>query len=289
MLTEPALSSTSVTPRRDGTVVLVVPCYNEAHRLDVAAFTRALEDWSVLRLVFVDDGSVDGTLARLHELAMRIPSRVSVLALPENVGKAEAVRRGLLYALDGGVGLVGYWDADLATPLSAARDFSDVLASAPACAVVLGARVRLLGRRIDRRPLRHYLGRLFATGASVALGLAVYDTQCGAKLFRATDGLRAALDRPFLSRWVFDVELLARLRSGDGDETFYEYPLLQWRDVAGSKLSAWSAARAGVDLVRIWAKYREGETLVKRPSRRGAQPTRVSLSDAPLPAPTDPR
>ena len=80
-------------------VTLVVPCYDEARRLDVAAFVRALDAWPALRLLFVDDGSTDDTRAVLDGLAAARPARASVLALPRNGGKAGAVWAGLRHAL----------------------------------------------------------------------------------------------------------------------------------------------------------------------------------------------
>ena len=75
----------------------------------------------------------------------------------------------------------------------------------------------MMGTDIRRSAVRHYTGRLFATAGSLVLGVPVYDTQCGAKAFRVTDALRAALAEPFVSRWAFDVEVLGRLlRSTDG-------------------------------------------------------------------------
>ena len=109
--------------------------------------------------------------------------------------------------------------------------------------VLLASRVLLLGRVIDRSNVRHYLGRIFATAASLTLGIGVYDTQCGAKLLRRAQ-LAAAISEPFLSRWAFDVELLGRLLVGSAavpgvpvGRTPRE-PLLAWRDVPGSKFQA---------------------------------------------------
>jgi len=127
---------------------------------------------------------------------------------------------------------------------------------------VMGARVRLLGREIERRLYRHIYGRLFATAVSRMLSLPIYDSQCGAKLFRVGPELRHALARPFLSRWIFDVELLARLveytAGSEPDLTarIYEVPLRQWRDVAGSKVRATDAARAIRELGGIGRRYR---------------------------------
>jgi hypothetical protein len=126
----------------------------------------------------------------------------------------------------------------------------------------MGARVRLLGNNIRRRPIRHYLGRAFATLASLALRLPVYDTQCGAKFFRRTKALEAALATPFVSRWGFDVELIGRLLCSQPgipsltEDRFTEVPLRRWEDVKGSKLRLRDVFRMGIDLGRIWLELR---------------------------------
>jgi len=241
------------------TLSLIVPCYNEADRLDTGTFLSALTRHPSLSLVFVDDGSRDDTRRVLGAICARGGERAQMLALDTNVGKAEAVRRGILHALKRNPRLFGYWDADLATPLEALPDFLAVLAKRPEIDVVLGARVQLLGRRILRRSKRHYSGRIFATGASLVLGLPVYDTQCGAKIFRACDNTRAAFLMPFRSRWVFDVEIIERYlracgRAGEAAERIYELSLHQWTDVPGSKLSAAQMLGAGLDLAALYGR-----------------------------------
>ncbi len=241
---------------------IVVPCYNEAERLDTAAFLAFAARREEVRFLLVNDGSTDATLEVLEGLARARPGQFAVLHLEQNQGKAEAVRQGILQALIDEPETVGYWDADLATPLEAIDQLKAVLSSDPRLRIVMGARVKLLGRSIERRALRHYLGRIFATAASTVLGLPVYDTQCGAKLLRVCDETRALFLRPFCSRWVFDVELLARFvrgRSAEGrrpaEQAIYEYPLHQWRDVAGSKVRPRDFFKAFFELSRIYWRY----------------------------------
>jgi dolichyl-phosphate beta-glucosyltransferase len=237
---------------------LVVPCFNEAARLHVEAFRTALATYPDLSFSFVDDGSTDDTRAVLEGIAAAEPGRVNIVGLPANAGKGEAVRRGLLAAFDDGATIAGYLDADLATSIVEMMRLGGVLASRDVD-VVLGSRVSMLGRDIDRSRLRHYLGRLFASAASILLDLAVYDTQCGAKIFRRTAALVAGLRDPFLSRWAFDVELLGRLVIGAPGvpglhpSRILEEPLEAWRDVRGSKVALPHMARTSLDLVRIGA------------------------------------
>jgi len=245
---------------------LVVPCYNEAERLDDAAFASLADEHT--SLLFVNDGSTDATEARLRALAAR-DHRISVVSLPQNRGKAEAVRVGLQRAHHGQSAIVGYVDADLAMPASEIRRLLERFRSIDA-ALLLGSRVALLGREITRSPGRHYLGRVFASTASLVLGLRVYDTQCGAKFFRVSPALEAALEEPFVSRWIFDVELLGRLSIGTRSApavdvgAMVEEPLWVWRDVTGSKLRGRAMFGAATDLVRVAADLARRRALNRR-------------------------
>jgi len=238
-------------------LTVVVPCYNEAGRLDGGRFLTFAAELPGLRFLFVDDGSTDSTKGVLDELQRRAPDSIRVLSLGANVGKSEAVRRGCLQAFESQCDYVGYWDADLATPLGEIPRFLALLDSKPAVLMVMGSRVCLLGRSVHRTWIRHYLGRAFATVASVVLQLPVYDTQCGAKVFRVHPATVGVFQEPFISRWLLDVEIIQRLKQRtsltacrDGT-AFYELPLEVWEDVAGSKLSCGQAAVAVRDLARV--------------------------------------
>ena len=248
--------------KEHGPVGLVMPCFNEAARLDPAGLCEALRVRPWLHLLVVDDGSTDATPSRLEALREAAPpGQVSILTLERNQGKAEAVRRGLLTLLArGGFDALGFWDADLSTPLSAVDRLWGALAEDPRRELVLGSRVRLLGRPVERRALRHYGGRVIATLISLGLDLPVYDSQCGAKLLAVTPGLPSLLERPFSSRWLFDMELLSRwLHAHPGDawvHGLYEVPLPTWVHATGSKLAPVDALRAPLDVLAISLRHR---------------------------------
>lgn len=240
---------------------IVVPCYNEAKRLEPELFRAYLSERSEVSFFFVDDGSTDRTLEVLEALRAGHEDRIHVVRQSPNAGKAEAVRRGMNEACAAGFELAGFWDADLATPLSSIGSFLDLLTARPEIQMIFGARVQLLGREIRRLPIRHYLGRIFATAVSTMLRLPIYDTQCGAKIFRVTPMLRQALEDPFITKWVFDVEMLARflvyLRKDYRAlaRAVYEYPLEKWVDVAGSRVKPTDFFKAFLDVWRIWRAY----------------------------------
>ena len=279
---------------REVDVEIVVPCYNEAARLRVADFVAFARDPETrARLLFVNDGSTDGTLEVLRKARRKCPERIDVLNLASNVGKAEAVRLGMNRACgDAAVAepvrpppsFVGFWDADLATPLDHVRLFRDVFGDRPETDMVFGARVGLLGRDIRRSARRHYVGRVFATLASLALRMPVYDTQCGAKLFRADGDLRAALSEPFDTRWVFDCELIGRYaslrRARDDAEDHEEVPSELGRlgiGLAHARVAAVGEVDAGAPLVGEGAA--EHARLGDRAQRR-ARRVRVHAHDA---------
>jgi dolichyl-phosphate beta-glucosyltransferase len=249
-------------------IAVVVPCYNEEQRLNPFAFHRFLADSPRCRLVFVNDGSKDGTLTMLQDFAAACsPGLVDVVDLVQNGGKAEAVRHGMLHAIRQEAELIGFWDADLATPLDAVDSFVRVFSQAPEIEIVVGTRLPLLGHQVQRNPKRGLLGRCFAWAASFTLGIRLQDTQCGAKMFRNSRVLVAVLKDRFQSRWIFDVELLARWRQLQShgaaglNSCLYEMPLHAWFEVKGSKLKLTDFLKAPLELWNIWRTCRNAVSL----------------------------
>ena len=238
---------------------LVIPCYNESDRFAPGEFAAALSVDEGLHFCFVDDGSRDATLGVLEAFRADHPGRVEVQKLDVNSGKGEAVRRGMLHVLDcTNARIVGYWDADLATPLDQLAEFEREAGAFLQWTALLGCRHKRMGTDIRRTEFRHYVGRAFATLASPLLALPVYDTQCGAKLLRREVAERV-FDVPFCSRWCFDVEILARMLAAYGTDALLEgvveVPLKKWAEVGQSRLRPLDLPRMVIDLFRIGRKY----------------------------------
>ena len=237
--------------------LIVVPCYNEARRLPHEEFVQFVTDHSDTEILFVNDGSRDNTLNVLQDLTNRNP-QLHLLDLQPNGGKAEAVRRGMLYATEKfEAKYIAFWDADLATPLYEIPTFVEW--ADKGYDIVMGLRLMRLGAQVHRKQLRHYLGRCFATCASMLLHLPVYDTQCGAKMFRASI-VQELFPDTFSTRWLFDVEILARYCQLYGStracKYIYEYPLFQWEDITGSQLKSRDFFKAPLELLKIKRRYK---------------------------------
>lgn len=235
---------------------IIVPFYNEERRFHPGCLIDLMAHPS-LEVVTVDDGSRDRTGELLRDVSRSARGRIEVLALEKNGGKGEAVRRGMLHALERGRSIIGFTDADFSTRPAELLALLTELEARVDLDVLVASRVLLVGRKVRRKATRHYLGRVFATLAANILRTAFYDTQCGAKLFRATPALASALATPFVSRWAFDVELLGRLLIGTADtagipiERMREVPLEQWVDEGASKVTRAAMVKTLADLALI--------------------------------------
>ena len=239
---------------------IVIPCYNECGRLPFNKFVEYSSKYKDILFLFVNDGSNDDTRSLILKIKELSLGNIHVLSIPRNVGKAESVRKGINYIISNmSIEYVGYWDADLSTPLIEIGRMFDLISNNN-YSMVIGSRIRRMGANIERYFFRHYLGRIFATFASIILKLHIYDSQCGAKLIKSNVASHIFKEK-FISKWIFDIEIIARIIILFGRESavrsIYELPLAQWKYVGGSKLSSLSMVRAPIELIKIYIKYRK--------------------------------
>lgn len=242
-------------------IAVVFPCFNEAGRLNSDAYLAFAEAHPTVRLCFVNDGSTDATLKRLHALAERLPGRVEIVSYEKNRGKSGAVRAGVLHVISTyreETEFIGFWDADLATPLDEVPRFIACFEQNPEAHAVVGSRQRLAGTQLKRSMFRQLAGQVVRVIIQRFIQLPIRDTQCGAKFFRSS--LAEEIFRePFISRWLFDIELFRRMQLIAPDtylqQHVVEMPLRRWHDVAGSKLSIKDGVRIMRELQRIKTHY----------------------------------
>lgn len=239
---------------------LIVPCYNEETRLPLEEIRSFLNKNPEIKLLLVNDGSKDRTLEKIREFSLENPKQVQYLDQQPNAGKAEAVRQGMLRATQQfpGQEYYGFWDADMSTPLEELHWFEVIGGGTFAHKMIVGTRLSRLGAEIQRSMMRHYLGRIFATFASIILDLPVYDTQCGAKIIHHSL-IQRVFEKPFKTKWLFDVEIFARIKQILGRDELMrqtlEVPLRVWKDVKGSKLRLMDFGKVPLDLIRIKMHY----------------------------------
>ncbi len=229
-------------PGPEPAVSVIIPAYNEAHRL-AAGYARLAPILPSLgadvEVVIVDDGSSDAT-AQTAAHVYRALDPV-IVRHPHNRGKGAAVATGIARARGARLLIV---DADMAIDpehypaLVAGLDRADVVAGsrAAAGAIHYGSRARTWAGRVFHLLVRHY------TGVRLA------DTQCGAKALRRGPARLLAL-LGTIEGFAYDVEYLhlaARLGL-----RVVAYPV-SWRDVSGStvRLSRAPLAMLG-DLRRL--------------------------------------
>ena len=231
-------------------VGIVIPCFNEARRLVVNDFTQLAMlrdvDWLI-----VDDGSTDDTLDVLDSVDMN--GTMTVVSLPHNLGKSEAIRFGLnqLLTQDKYNG-VGFLDADSSISVDSIAmiltKFKEIYSSE--YDMVWSSRILLSGRRILRSKKRHLIGRLISTFLGYGYSLP-YDSQCGYKIFKTTPGLVKSLENKFQTKWFIDLEMLLRCKQHDAGTSVWEEPVGDWKEVPGSKITFSQSLRIFREIIYI--------------------------------------
>lgn len=223
---------------------LVVPMYQEAQRIGLTVGALAASPLAAAELVFVDDGSTDGTVEVLREALAAHGLSALVLRLPRNLGKGAAVRTGVL-ASTGDV--VVFVDADLSSPPEAVIEVCRAVEAG--AQVAIGSRGHATSELVVRQPgSREAAGKTF-NRLLRRLGLTdLPDTQCGLKAFDRASA-RALFEPLQTRRFAFDVEVLARARRLGLDVRVLP---TRWAHVEQSRVApVRDGARMAADAVRI--------------------------------------
>ena len=238
-------------------ICIIIPCYNEAQRLELEVFREFVGKEERFDFCFVNDGSLDNTSEVLRRAVALEPNRFLLVDNADNRGKAEAVRSGILYVNSlNRYHIVGYLDADLATPLEDLYLLAEVMDRQPEVCMTMGARLKRLGANVQRKAYRHYLGRGFATLVSMLYQLPVYDSQCGAKLLKS-ELIPVGFSEEFRSGWLFDVELILRIREkhADYNRIIHEVPLNTWEEKGDSRIKFKHLLKMPKELFNIYCRY----------------------------------
>jgi dolichyl-phosphate beta-glucosyltransferase len=243
--------------RLDGTLDLVIPAYNEERRIGrtVEQLAGIITDRNLpVRLIVVDNGSVDRTAAAVDAVAKQVEVDLDVISCATR-GKGAAVRAGVGHSTGE---YVGFCDADLPVPPDALVWAVDLLASG--WEVVVGSR-RCAGARYEKeQSISRRLGSAAFRAASARLRAGVADTQCGFKFFRA-DLARQVFEGAQIDGFTFDIEILARAQRIEGVRLI-EMPV-PWSDQEGSSFRAIS------DGIRSFSDLRQARRSVRDWTREG--------------------
>lgn len=240
-------------------VGVVIPCYNEEERLLGKEFRDFAHNNLGYHLCFVNDGSTDKTLEVLEELKKGNESNISIYDCEKNGGKAEAVRLGMLHlAKDPQLDYIGFLDADLSTDF---RDFDDLVETLDNSEfkIVSGSRMSRMGADITKESARKVISMTINLIIRTILRMPFNDTQCGAKVMDRSV-VPLLFSKPFITKWLFDVEMFIRMRKYYGKteakKLICEQPLKRWIHADGSKLSMKDSVKIVGQLAKIAFVYR---------------------------------
>ncbi len=238
---------------------IIIPCYDEADRLNLETFLDFSAANPDISFCFVNDGSNDRTMDVLRELLSKNPKQFQIVDLEKNQGKAEAVRQGVLKnTSDSAFQFIGYFDADLATPLSEIKKLLAHFSNDPQLEIVFGSRKKTKDNTIRRNIYRHNFGRIYAWLTTSILGLPVYDTQCGAKILSGAIAANV-FQKTFLDRWLFDLEIFCRIKKIKGKSfkhSIKEVAVDTWTETGDSKISFVDILVLPYKTLKLFFRYR---------------------------------
>lgn len=233
-------------------VVVIIPCFNEAERIDPSYFNILSRIKNAI-WVFVDDGSTDNTSKILKKYNNN--KNIIYVKIDHNVGKSNAIAHGINYASSkiSNIGWIGFLDSDGAFATSDVEKFIKMTSSIERYDAIYTSRVKMAGRNIKRNNARHIIARLITSLFGLVWRDIPYDTQSGFKLYRYADNFNSIFRKPFKTKWFFDIELSIRyLMYTKKNLNVWEEPVLSWTDIPGSKINYRQSLRISLEVIYVF-------------------------------------
>jgi len=230
-------------------IAIIIPCYNEAERLDLNKINELLLN-SDITIYFANDGSKDGTVELINIIVSTHKERCVLIDFKENSGKANTIFKAINQISSQNLyDFIGYFDADFSTSWAELIRLIDELKNSRK-KFIFASRILLLNSGMRRKYYRHIIGRIILTVINLKYKLGIYDTQCGAKIF-SKEIINEVFTKPFKTTWLFDVEIFIRLKEKDLLQYGIELPIFNWKDVDGSKLGLSSSFKIFGEIIKI--------------------------------------
>lgn len=233
----------------------LLPFYNEESRMDLATFREVIQRHQNVDFWLLNDGSTDGTLNLLRSLEDEF-THVKVVDGVVNSGKAEIIRKGVLACVEDSKNyeVIGFLDSDFATPYYEFDRLRDLIEGSE-YDMIWGSRVKLKGWNIQRNAVRHWFSRIVLTIVNEMFKLEIYDTQCGCKLYKRQVA-EELFSKPFVTKWLFDIEVFVRYKRWSTEERMLEVPLVEWTEIKGSKIKIKDFLLVPFNILKLWWNYR---------------------------------
>lgn len=235
---------------------IVIPCFNEEKRILTDDFVTFVDQNNDFHFLFVNDGSTDKTLIKLEKLAKN-SEQISLLNLPKNYGKAEAIRKGMETSLaKNEFNFLGYLDADLAIPLNELLRLKKLAETN--YEFVFSSKKDTSDNELEVKFKRYFIGRTLSTMVGLSLKLTIYDTQCGCKMM-SNKIAQVVFKEPFISSWLFDIEIFWRIINRFGRDYLLssskEVPVKKLIDRGGSRIKIVDLISLPYEFLKIHLHY----------------------------------
>ena len=207
---------------------IVIPTFNEAG--NIAALIDGLQPIDA-QLIFVDDGSTDGTA----EIAKKAGAHV--IQRGEKLGLASAYVRGMTEAINMNLDPIVQMDADLSHQPA---DVPRLIKASQNADLILGSRWVDGGGIENWETSRRWLSKFGSGYARALLGLPFHDLTGGFKVWRAKT--LSNIDLPSIQSEGYAFQVETTYRAHRNNAVIYEEPIIFADRLSGASKMSWDIA-----------------------------------------------